>query len=82
MDFAVATAVCNFNARHLLSDITTCMGIALTTAMKNFQDKKDLQLSAPIKRKMRNKKLEKELSYEKGAYWNWASPLNFRGIFL
>lgn len=68
MDFAVATAVSNFNVGYLASDIITRMGIPLTTSMKRYLDKKDSQMNAPIKKKMRNKKLEKELAYERGAH--------------
>ena len=68
VDFAVATAVSNFNVGYLASDITTRMGIPLTTSMKRYLDKKDSQMNAPINKKMRNKKLEMELAYERGAH--------------
>ena len=75
-------AVSNFNVGYLASDIITRMGIPLTTSMKRYLDKKDSQMNAPIKKKMRNKKLEKDLAYERGAHWAWESSLNFRGNFL
>lgn len=54
-------SVINFKSGHLASNLITYMGITLTTSRKNYTDKGDVEMRAPIKGKMRNKKMEKEL---------------------
>ncbi|KAK4302803.1 hypothetical protein Pmani_025132 [Petrolisthes manimaculis] len=68
VDFATATAVCNYNVGYMESNITHLLGIEYTHAMDKYLKHKDETMDAPIKRKMRKVRIRKELEYAAGAF--------------
>ena len=48
------------------SDLTSYMGLHLTSFMKKYLKKKDKDMNSPIKRKVSNKKLEKRIWHTRG----------------
>ncbi|KAK3882886.1 hypothetical protein Pcinc_012755 [Petrolisthes cinctipes] len=68
VDFATATATCNYNVGYLESNLTHLLGIQYTHAMDKYLKHKDTCLDAPIKRKMRKARVRKELEYAAGAF--------------
>lgn len=68
VEFATATAVCQYNVGYVNSSLMETLGIEYTTSMDNYLVAKDKTMDTPVRRKMRNKKLQKELEYAAGAF--------------
>ncbi|KAK3849062.1 hypothetical protein Pcinc_044169 [Petrolisthes cinctipes] len=68
VDFATATAVCNYNVGYVNSSLMETLGIEYTTSIDKYLVAKDKAMDTPIRRKMRNKKLKRELEYAAGAF--------------
>ncbi|KAK3871386.1 hypothetical protein Pcinc_023463 [Petrolisthes cinctipes] len=68
VDFATATATCNYNVGHHESNLTHLFGIEYTYSMDKYLKDKDSFMDAPIKRKMRKARVLKELEYAAGAF--------------
>ncbi|KAK3873732.1 hypothetical protein Pcinc_021268 [Petrolisthes cinctipes] len=68
IDFATATAVCNYNVGYVNSSLMETLGIEYTTSIDKYLVAKDKAMDTPIRRKMRNKKLKRELEYAAGAF--------------
>ncbi|KAK3888123.1 hypothetical protein Pcinc_007805 [Petrolisthes cinctipes] len=68
VDFATATAVCNYNVGYVNSSLMETLGIEYTTSIDKYLVAKDKAMDTPIRRKMRNKKLKRELEYASGAF--------------
>lgn len=68
LEFAVAQATSEYNTGHLDSNIYLAMGLPLTTIVEKYLRRKDKKMDIPLKKKMRNRRLQKELDYEAGSY--------------
>ncbi|KAK4318381.1 hypothetical protein Pmani_010618 [Petrolisthes manimaculis] len=66
MDFAVAQAMCDYNAGYLHSNFYVRMGLPFSIILEKYLCKKDKVSETPLKKKMRNKRLQKELDYTPG----------------
>lgn len=68
VDFATATAVSIFNVGYLKSNLADSLGIKSSASMLKYLAKKDKGMNSPWMRKMRNKKIRRELEYAAGRY--------------
>ncbi|KAK3883276.1 hypothetical protein Pcinc_012405 [Petrolisthes cinctipes] len=68
LDFAVARAVSVYNAGYKDSNIYESLGIPFTKTTEKYLDNKDKMMDAPLKKRMRNKRLQKELHYTPGRH--------------
>ena len=68
VEFATATAVCNYNIGHTASNFAGILGIESTMAKEKSLKAKDVVMDSPYRRKMRNQKLQKDLEYAAGAF--------------
>ena len=68
VDFATATAVCNYNVGYSESNLTPLLGIESTFSMEKYLQNKDKTMDSPFKRKMRNKNLQRDLEYAAGRF--------------
>ncbi|KAK3873554.1 hypothetical protein Pcinc_021430 [Petrolisthes cinctipes] len=66
LDFAVARAVSVYNAGYKDSNIYESLGIPFTKTTEKYLDNNDKMMDAPLKKRMRNKRLQKELHYTPG----------------
>ena len=66
--FATATAVANYHVGYVASNFAEVLGIIPTVEMKKYLENNDKVMDSPYRRKMRNKKLQKDLEYAAGAF--------------
>lgn len=67
--FATATAIANYNAGYIGSNINHLLGVELTTSMEAYLQQKDETMDSPIRRKRRNKMIRKGLEeYASGRF--------------
>ena len=75
LEFAVAHATSKYNAGHLDSNIYIEIGLPLTAITATYLKSKNNTMDCPLKRKMRNRRLQEELYYEAGSYLRDGSTL-------
>ncbi|XP_076045369.1 uncharacterized protein LOC143027746 [Oratosquilla oratoria] len=68
VDFATATAVCNYNVGYSESNLAGLLGIESTLSMEKYLQNLDKMMDSPLKRKMRNKNLQRDLEYAAGGF--------------
>ncbi|XP_037799808.1 uncharacterized protein LOC119594791 [Penaeus monodon] len=68
VDFATATAVCNYNVGYSESNLVGLLGIESTLSMEKYLQNMDKMMDSPFRRKMRNKTLQRDLEYAAGGF--------------
>ena len=68
VDFACATAVCNYNVGYSASSLTGILGIESTLSMEKYLQTQDVAMDSPYRRKMRNNKIRRDLEYAAGKF--------------
>lgn len=69
VDFATAQAVSNFNPGYLSSDLCNRLGVNFTDKNYKYLTKENTVMDRPIKKKVRNKQLQRDLeSYSAGSH--------------
>lgn len=68
VDFTTATAISNYNVGYVGSSVTEILGIEYTVAMDKYLIAKNVSIDTPIRRKMRNNKIRRDLEYAPGAF--------------
>lgn len=68
VDFACATAVCNYNVGYSASSLTGILGIESTLSMEKYLQTQDVAMDSPYRRKMRNNKMRRDLEYAAGKF--------------
>ncbi len=68
INFASATAVCNYNVGYTESSLTGILGIESTLSMEKYLQTKDVAMDSPYRRKLRNKNIRRDLEYAAGKF--------------
>jgi len=68
VDFATATAVCNYNVGYSEGNLVGLLGIESTLSMEKYLQNMDKMMDSPFRRKMRNKTLQRDLEYAAGGF--------------
>ncbi|XP_063873641.1 uncharacterized protein LOC135107567 [Scylla paramamosain] len=68
LDFSVAHAVSVYNAGYKESVIYESLGLPFSQITEKYLHNKDKKMDIPLKKRMRNKRLQKELHYSPGGH--------------
>lgn len=68
VDFATATAVCDYNVGYVESSLFQPLGIKPTVSVKKYLEQKNVSMDSPYKRKTRNKNMRRDLEYAAGGF--------------
>ena len=68
LDFAAAQAVAHYNAGYEVSALNEMLGLPYTKLLSTHLKAFDQMMNVPIKRKLKNKKLQREIFYSAGAF--------------
>lgn len=68
LEFSVAVATSEYNVGYVASNVNNLLGLEYTQVFDKHLKEKDKMMDRPTRRKMRNKKLQRELDYEAGAH--------------
>lgn len=68
VDFAAAQAASEYNAGYMDANIYTSMGVPVTSIVQKYLEQKDAAMDMPLKKKMRNKRLQMDLDYTPGGH--------------
>lgn len=68
LQFATCQAVANYNVGYVESNLHQLLGIPYTKANHKYLKAQDAAMNIPIKRKMRNRRLQMDLAYAAGSF--------------
>lgn len=68
LDFSAAHAVSLYNAGYKDSAIYEKLGRALSHITEKYLENQDMKMDVPLKKRMRNKRMQKELHYSPGGH--------------
>ena len=74
LEFSVAVATSEYNVGYVASNVNNLLGLEYTQVFDKHLKEKDKMMDRPTRRKMRNKKLQRELDYEAGAHQTSLPP--------
>lgn len=68
LDFAIAVATMEYNSGYVASNLFQRLGLPYSAILDKVLKKKDKRMDRPIVKKMKNKRLQRDLFYEAGNF--------------
>ena len=68
LDFAAATAVCNYNVGYASSYLPQELGTESSTGVETYLNAQDINMDIPYKRKMRDRQFKVDRYYAAGKF--------------